>query len=139
MPLPHLIDFPATGSDALGHLIIAEGGQLPFAVKRVYWTADVPTTKVAGNHAHHQLEQLIVAVYGTLELLVETPDRQRHTFALTGPTQGLYVPPLCWREIRFGPGAVLMCLASMEYDEADYIRSYEQFTRLVDKVAYSKT
>ena len=131
MPLPHLLDFPSNGSAEMGHLIIAEGAQLPFAVRRVYWTAEVPTTKVAGNHAHHELEQLIVAVHGTIELLVETPDRQRHSFRLDQPTQGLYVPPLCWREIRFGPGAVLMCLASQEYDEADYIRNYDDFARLV--------
>ncbi|MBT9392504.1 FdtA/QdtA family cupin domain-containing protein [Hymenobacter sp. NST-14] len=130
---PYLLDFPSTGSAPLGHLVIAEGATLPFPVKRVYWTAGVPAEKISGNHAHHQLEQLIVAVHGTLELLVETPDRQKHHFVLEHPTQGLYVPPLCWREIKFGAQTVLMCLASQEYEETDYIRTYPEFEQLVSR------
>ena len=131
MSVPRILTLPFTGSDDIGQLVVAEGENLPFPVRRVYWTFDVPPTKVRGHHAHHALEQLVVAAHGTLELTVETADRQRRSFLLDHPSKALYVPQMCWREIKFGPGAVLLCLASMEYDEADYIRSYYEFMQLV--------
>ncbi len=37
-----------------------------------------------------------------------------------------------WREIsNFSSGAVCLVLASMEYDEADYIRDYDDFLSYV--------
>ena len=131
MSIPHLIELASTGSDNIGQLVVAERGNLPFAVRRAYWTHDVPPNKVRGHQAHHALEQLIVCVHSTLEMTVETPDRTRYQFLLDRPSQALYIPPMCWREIRFGPAAVLLCLASLEYDEADYIRSYYDYVQLV--------
>lgn len=132
MPIPHLIELASTGSDNIGHLVVAERGNLPFAVRRTYWTHGVPLNKIRGHHAHHALEQLIVCVHNSLEITVETPDRTRHHFILDRPSQALYIPPMCWREIKFDPDAVLLCLASLEYDEADYIRSYYDYVQLVD-------
>ena len=134
MVQPHIISLPDIGSADIGQLVVAEGDNLPFVVKRAYWTFGVPTNKIRGHHAHRALEQLIVAPHGTLELTVETPDRIRHGFVLDHPTLALYIPRLCWREIKFGPDAVLLCLASMEYAESDYIRSYYDYIRLVEKL-----
>jgi dTDP-4-dehydrorhamnose 3,5-epimerase-like enzyme len=133
MQMPHIISLYSTGSSDIGQLTVVEGENLPFVVKRAYWTGQVPTNKIRGHHAHHDLEQLIVAVHGVLEMVVETPDRVRHTFLLDEPSKALYIPRLCWREIKFGPEAVLMCLASEEYAESDYIRSYYDFAKLVEK------
>lgn len=132
MSVPRLITLPFTGSEEIGSLAVAESENIPFVVQRVYWTFDVPSAKIRGHHAHYQLEQLIVAVHGTIEFTVETLDRQRHVFVLDHPSKALYIPQLCWREIKFGPGAVLICLASMVYEEADYIRSYYDFVQLAD-------
>lgn len=132
MTVPHILSLSSIGSVDIGEITVAEGQHLPFAVKRAYWTFDVPVNKVRGHHAHYELEQLIVAVHGTLEMTVETPDRVRHTFLLDHPSKALFIPQMCWREIKFGADAVLLCLASMEYVEKDYIRSYYDYVRIVD-------
>lgn len=122
MTLPHLFLLPTHGAAAEGWLTVAEAPALPFAVKRAYWITAVPTGKARGRHTHHTLEQLFVALNGTLRITVEAPGFARHTFELHHPSQALYVPPGSWREVQFEPGAVLLCLASQEYDEADYVR-----------------
>lgn len=131
MAQPHILLLSDIGSADIGRLVVAEGANLPFAVKRAYWTFGVPSNKIRGHHAHYELEQLIIALHGSLEMTVETPDRVRHTFMLDHPGKALYIPRMCWREIKFGSDAVLLCLASMEYIESDYIRSYYDYIRLV--------
>lgn len=117
---PHLLSLPTTGSAQSGRLAVAEQANLPFPVKRAYWVFDVPADQVRGRHAHRTLEQLLVAVHGQVHVTVEAPGFARHTFHLAHPAQALYLPPGAWRELHFEPGAVLLCLASHEYDEADY-------------------
>lgn len=134
MAIPHIISLSTIGSGDIGQLAVVEGENLPFTVKRAYWTFGVPPNKIRGHHAHHELEQLIIAVNGNIELIVETRDRVRHTFVLDHPSKALFIPCMCWREIKFGPGAVLLCLASMEYAESDYIRSYYDYANLVVNV-----
>lgn len=134
MVIPRIISLPFTGSTDIGQLAVAEGVNIPFKVERVYWTFDVPATKIRGHHAHHELEQLIVAVSGSIEFVIETPDRKRHSFLLDHPAKALYIPKLCWREIKFNAGAVLICLASLQYDEVDYIRSYYDFVKMAESL-----
>jgi hypothetical protein len=105
---------------------------LPFEINRAYWTFGVPSDKIRGHHAHYELQQLIVAMHGTLTMTIETPDRNRHVFELDHPSKVLYIPRMCWREIKFSPDAVLLCLASMVYEESDYIRSYYDFVNIVE-------
>ena len=102
-------------------LTVAEGAGLPFAVQRTYWITEVPASRVRGRHAHHTLEQVLVAVHGRVTLVVQAEGQPPAHFCLSQPTQALYLPPHCWPEIHFGPGAVLLCLASQPYDPADYI------------------
>jgi hypothetical protein len=132
MSKPHIITLSNIGSTDIGQLVVAEGNNLPFSIKRAYWTFGVPSNKLRGHHAHYELEQLIVALNGVLEMTVETPDRLRYSFVLDHPDKVLYIPRMCWREIKFGPDAVLLCLASMEYAESDYIRSYHEYAKLVE-------
>ncbi|MVN77219.1 WxcM-like domain-containing protein [Hymenobacter sp. HMF4947] len=122
MTQPYLLSLPLHGSADSGWLAVAESPHLPFAVKRVYWVVQVPTDRVRGRHAHHTLEQLLVAVHGVVDLhiRVEGQAEMQH-FRLDHPDQALYLPPHCWPELHFGPGAVLLCLASQAYDAADYI------------------
>lgn len=129
-PIIHIL--PDIGSVDIGRLVIAEAENLPFEIKRVYWTFGVPSDKIRGHHAHYELQQLIVCMHGSLVIIIETPDRHRHTFLLDHPSKALYIPRMCWREIKFSPDSVLLCLASMVYQESDYIRSYYDYIKLVE-------
>ena len=131
MPVPFLIDFPKIGSPALGYISLAQNSALPFEVKRVYWTYYTPDSVIRGHHAHRELEQLIFATSGQIEFTLEGPDGKVETFQLHAPNTGLYIPRRYWRTIKFSHNAVLLCLASLEYEESDYIREYDDFKSFV--------
>lgn len=102
---------------------------VPFEVKRVYYLYDVPGGESRGGHAHYELKQLIVAASGSFDVVIDDGNVKR-TFTLNRPYQGLLVVPGLWRELNnFSSGSVCLVLASIEYDEADYIRSYEEFVK----------
>ncbi len=125
---PHIIKFDKIGSSQLGFITVAEYPQnIPFEVKRVYWTYYTPQDVTRGGHAHKQLEQLIFAVSGTIEFNTEDLDGNQQHFILDSPSTGIYIPKLIWRDIRFSHNAVLLCLASEQFIEEDYIRNYEDF------------
>ncbi len=124
---PEIVEIPRV-VDSLGSIGIVEGPLLlPFVVKRFYFIHDVPSGASRGSHAHRRLQQLLVAVSGSVS--VELDDSRRvERFALSGPEVGLHIPPGYWRTIRdFAPGSVLAVLASSEYCEDDYIRNYDDF------------
>lgn len=125
--LPRLIHFNKIGNSAIGFISIAENSTLPFPIKRVYWTYYTPQDVIRGNHAHFNLKQILFAVSGTIIIEVITKERETFKFELNSPNEGLYLPPLCWRTLQFTHSAVLLCLASEEYTEEDYIRSKEEF------------
>ncbi|SHI92485.1 WxcM-like, C-terminal [Cruoricaptor ignavus] len=125
---PQYIDLSKIGNPSLGYITIAESlKNVPFEVKRVYWTYYTPQDVVRGGHAHRELQQLIFAVSGTITFNTEDLDGNRDSFVLDHPSKGLYLPRLIWRDIHFTHSAVLLCLASEYYDEADYFRDYEEF------------
>lgn len=130
MLIPHLIDFSKVGKPELGYLTIAQNSGLPFRIERVYWTYFTPDEVLRGHHAHHELEQIIFAVSGQIEFELEALDGTKYNFDLTRPNIGLYIPQLHWRTIRFSHNAVLLCLASLEYSENEYIRDYADFQAL---------
>lgn len=100
---------------------------VPFEIRRVYYLYDVPGGAARGGHAHLALHQLIVAPMGAFDLVLDDGTRRR-TVRLDRAYQGLYVPPMIWRELEnFSSGAICMVLASETYDERDYVRDYETF------------
>ena len=107
-----------------------EGGQdLPFDVKRVYYLYDVPSGQSRGGHAHKALQQLIIAANGSFALTLDDGTNKK-IVTLNRPYQGLLIVPGIWRVLDdFSSGAVLLCLASEHYDEADYIRNYRDFKK----------
>ena len=115
-------------SDRKGNLTVVENGvTLPFDVKRVYYLYDVPGGENRGAHAHRELEQLIVAASGSFTVTLDD-GKNRRSFFLNRPYQGLHVMPGLWRDLEdFSSGAVLMVLASDVYKPSDYIRDYEEF------------
>lgn len=114
--------------DARGALtFIEENIHIPFDIKRVYYLYDVSTSASRGGHAHKNLQQLIIAVSGSFRVVLDDGD-QKKSFTLSRPYEGLYICPMVWREIYdFSSGAVCLVLASENYDETDYYRSYETF------------
>jgi hypothetical protein len=122
---PQIVDFRKVGSSSLGFISIAE--ELPFDIKRVYWTYYAPHDVIRGHHAHKELKQVIFAVSGTIKFQLENTKGQKFNFVLDSPEVGLYIPQLHWRTIQFSHNAVLLCLASELYSEEDYIRDYNSF------------
>jgi len=122
-----LIDFGKVGSSALGFITIAE--QLPFEIKRVYWTYYAPHEVIRGHHAHKNLRQVIFAVSGVITFELENKQGEKQQFVLEKPELGLYIPQYYWRTIKFSHNAVLLCLASEAFDEGDYIRDYSEFKK----------
>jgi dTDP-4-dehydrorhamnose 3,5-epimerase-like enzyme len=125
----HLIDLPRV-PDARGNLTFIEGGRhVPFQIARAYYLYDVPGGAVRGGHAHRRLEQLIVAVTGSFDVLLDDGRNQR-THALRVSNQGLFVSTMVWRELsNFTSGAICLSLASRPYEEDDYIRDHALFLR----------
>ncbi len=123
-----LVDLPVV-HDRRGNLTFVEGGRhVPFPVARVYWLYDVPGGESRAGHAHRRLEQLFVAASGSFDVHLDA-GAGAEVVTLNRSYFGLYVPKLVWREIHnFSSGAVCLVLASLPYDEADYFRSYDEFS-----------
>ena len=115
-------------SDPRGNLTFVEGGsQIPFAIRRVYYLYDVPGGAERGGHAHRDLHQLIIAMSGSFDVVLDD-GQARQRIHLNRSYFGLYVCPMIWRELdNFSSGSVCMVLASNLYDEADYYRDYGEF------------
>ena len=125
--LCRLVDLPKI-SDPRGNLTFVEGGQhIPFDIQRVYYLYDVPGGAERGGHAHKGLQQLIVAMSGSFDVVLDD-GRQKRRIHLNRSYTGLYVCPMIWRELdNFSSGSVCMVLASNRYDEDDYYRDYVQY------------
>ncbi|MGV0966529.1 sugar 3,4-ketoisomerase [Empedobacter falsenii] len=125
---PQIIFLDKIGSSELGYITIAEAQKnIPFDIKRVYWTYYTPQDVVRGGHAHKNLEQVIFAVSGTITFNTEDQNGNKETFVLDHPSKGLHIPNLIWRDIHFTHNAVLLCLASEHYREEDYFRNFDEF------------
>lgn len=128
-----LIELPKI-SDPRGNLTFVESDRhVPFTIRRVYYLYDVPGGAERGGHAHKDLHQLIVAMSGSFDVLLDDGYRKKR-LTLNRSYFGLYVCPYIWRELdNFSSGAVCMVLASNVYDEADYYRDYSEFLSKVNR------
>jgi hypothetical protein len=124
---PYMIDFGQIGASDLGYLTFIENKTMPFEVKRIYWTYYSPDNIMRGHHAHKKLQQVIFAMSGSIVFYLENSQAEQYTFTLNSPRIGLFIPEMYWRTFKMSHDAVLLCLASLEYDETDYIRNYEEF------------
>ena len=122
-----VIDLPKFATTA-GHITaINNGMEIPFETKRVYYMYDIPSGETRGGHAHFNLHQLIVAAMGSFDVVLNDGKREKRV-SLNQPNQGLLLVPGIWRELeKFSAGAILLVLASHEYDEKDYIRDKNQY------------
>ena len=116
--------------DPRGNLTVAENMQhVPFDVRRVYWTYDVPAGESRGGHAHKQCREVIIAVSGSFTVTLDNGS-EKQSFHLNHPWQGLLVETGIWRTLDdFSSGAVCLVIASELYDEDDYIYDYDEFLK----------
>jgi len=113
-----------------GNITIVEGEQnIPFNIRRIYYLYDIPGGESRGGHAHKELYQLIVAASGSFEVMLDDGTNKK-IVRLNRPNYGLLVVPGIWRELfEFSSGSICMVLASLKYDENDYIREYQDFKK----------
>lgn len=129
-----LIDLPKI-SDPRGNLTFIENGRhIPFDIKRTYYLYDVPGGAERGGHAHKDLHQLIIAMSGSFDILLDDGSSKKR-FHLARSYYGLYVCPMIWREMdNFSSGAVCLVLASNFYDESDYFRDYSDYQKALQEL-----
>ncbi|MDV6168121.1 FdtA/QdtA family cupin domain-containing protein [Flavobacterium sp. DG1-102-2] len=121
-----LIDIPKI-QNAKGNIGVIELDVVPFDIKRVYYLYDVPSSASRGGHAHKNLQQLLVPLSGSFDVVLKD-GTEEVTITLNKPDKGLLINNNIWRELEnFSSGAVCMVIASRVYDEADYIREYADF------------
>jgi hypothetical protein len=120
-------------ADPRGNLTFVEGNDhVPFDIERVYYLYDVPGGAERGGHAHKALHQLIIAMSGSFDVVLDD-GAEKARYHLNRSYHGLYVCPMIWRELdNFSSGSVCLVLASNRYDESDYFREYASFLEALD-------
>lgn len=124
-----------THCDAKGRLTAIEAARdIPFAIKRIYYITDVAPEAVRGNHAHRELQQVLICLKGQVKIMVEDiMSSKKEAIELKEGNKGLFVDALCWLEMYdFQQDTVLLVLADEYYNEADYIRDYAQYLEVVN-------
>lgn len=121
-----LINFPVV-EDVRGNLAFIQNDVLPFEFKRIYYLFDVPSTAFRGGHSHINQHEILIALSGSFEVVLDD-GLEKKTFLLNKPNVGLPITTGIWRELQnFSSGAVCLVVASDVFDEADYVRHYEEF------------
>ncbi|WP_295336941.1 FdtA/QdtA family cupin domain-containing protein [Flavobacterium sp.] len=120
LPIPKI-------QDVRGNLSVIEGDVIPFAMKRVYYLYDVPSGAERGGHSHKMQQEFLVALSGSFTVVL-TDGKDKISVTLNKPNEGLLIPNGIWRELEnFSSGSVCLVIASDIFEEADYIRDYNNF------------
>jgi len=121
-----LIDIPKI-NNTKGNIGVIENDTIPFDVKRVYYLFDVPSGAKRGGHAHKKLKQVLIAISGSFDVVLKN-GKSKEIITLNRPDKGLLIENNIWRELEnFSSGSVCLVLASEEFLENDYIRSYKDY------------
>jgi hypothetical protein len=124
-----LLELPKI-EDVRGSLTFVEQEHVRFAIQRVYWIYDVPGGERRGGHGYRELEEVIVALSGAFDVVVDD-GLATERWTLNRAYRGLYVPNRLWRRLEnFSTNGVALIMASRPYDENDYIRDYDDFKSL---------
>jgi hypothetical protein len=123
----NLIELPKIYNRA-GNITPVHGNvEVPFEIKRLFYLYDIPGGESRGAHAHKKCHQFLVAASGSFEVILDDGNAKKQVL-LNRPNLGLHIPPGIWAsEINFSTGAICLVLASIKYDEMDYIRDYKEF------------
>lgn len=115
--------------DPRGNLSVIENDIVPFDIKRVYYLYDVPSGSERGGHAHKELQEFLVALSGSFDVVLKDGEDER-IVTLNKPYEGLLINPGIWRELQnFSSGSVCLVVASDVYIEEDYIRNFDEFLK----------
>lgn len=119
------------GNHETGLLIPLENNfNLPFEVKRIFYSYDVPFESNRGAHAYYNTKQVLICICGSLKIKCFDGEKEE-VYELNKPDEALYIAPHVWRtSFEHSPDAVLLVLSSLEYNEEDYIRDYDEFEQL---------
>ena len=127
----NFIQFQSHGDDRGSLVSLEDHKNIPFAIKRVYYLFNTKDEVRRGFHAHKKLKQLAIVLKGSCRFLLDNGS-ERIELLLDNPEQGLYIESFMWREMfDFSDDCVLLVLADSFYDEADYIRDYQEFKKMV--------
>ncbi len=129
MKSPYLIIFEQIDNGEKGIFSVANTSKILFEIKRVFWIFEGKDNRIAGEHAHKKLEQVLIALQGEIKISTENSEGKKAEFVLYKKNIGLYIPSQCWHKIEFTNNAALLSFSSMEYDNSDYIRSYNEFRK----------
>lgn len=125
-----IIDIPKI-NNAKGNIGVIENDTIPFDVKRVYYLFDVPSGAKRGGHAHKKLKQVLIAISGSFDVVLKN-GKSKEIVTLNRPDKGLLIENNIWRELEnFSSGSVCLVLASEEFSENDYIRSYKDYLSFI--------
>ncbi len=121
-----IIDIPKI-ENTLGNIAVIENDVIPFDIKRVYYLYDIPSSSKRGGHSHKNLQQILIAISGSFDVVLKDGKSEKKV-SLNKPNKGLLVETDIWRELEnFSSGAVCLVLASDVFEEADYIRDFDEF------------
>ncbi len=120
-------------SDPRGNLtFIQYPEQIPFEIKRVFWTYNVPGGEVRGGHAFYNQEEVIIALSGSFDVIITHIDGNQEKVHLNRGYEGLHLPPKTWRHLEnFSTNAVSLHLSSTSFDSSDYIIDFQLFKKVI--------
>ncbi|TDX84748.1 sugar 3,4-ketoisomerase [Epilithonimonas xixisoli] len=130
---PRIIELPKI-YDKRGNLSFFEHpNQLPFEIERTYWIYDVPGGEVRGSHAFREQQEFIIALSGSFDVVLND-GKEEQRFSLNRSYYGLLIPKMYWRKLEnFSTNSLALIVSDKAYNEADYIRDFEEFIKIANE------
>jgi hypothetical protein len=128
-----IINFPKI-QDPRGNLtFIQNPNQIPYEIKRTFWTYDVPGGEIRGGHAYYEQKEIIIALSGSFDVVITNADGSTEKFHLNRSYYGLYLPAKTWRHIEnFSTNSLALHVSSEYFSQGDYIRDFDEFKKGID-------